>query len=627
MWRAVAPILACSMVVAATACGGDEEQPTEPDEQPSPRVTIVEVEPSSAELRAIGATRDFEATARDQDGETMSGVGFSWSIGTDSVASVGKDGNVTSAANGTTAVIAEAEGVADSATLVVEQEVASVRVTPDSVRSEVIGDRIEFDATAVDRNDHPVRAAEFGWSSSDTAVVVVDDGGNATTRGEGSASVTATAEEVRGSARLVVRRPADRLVRNFAGPSDVHHPARPDVAASPQRVLVVDGGYGLALYSKSGDELDFAYGGRVSGETVQGGTKARVVFDPGAERFFVVGGTGPATEETPGRFLVLVSRTPNPPDFSAEHWHRFVFPMDHESPEFDEANPARPRIGVSRGAVVLESFMAESQGPGDPCFTRLVILDKEELLAGEVSDTTEIDIGDDPDQYCPDLVPVKHSGDLPLFLNDGALEVWGIEDPLDDPSLEKAEITGAAGAFAGHSPDARQPDTEQELINFSRVTAQPIRSGAALWVAGTERVQTEAGARSGVRWLQLDVSDWPASVHAEQSGLFFSDRYALYPAIAGNDDGDFAVVYGRSSEDEFPSVYFRYGDGAWPGDSISGPKLLREGEASLTDGDGRIPYGDWFGASLDPADRSAWLVGEYVLDQETWGMWVGKVGF
>lgn len=629
MRRAVVPILACSMVVAATACGGDEERPTEPDEQPSPRVTAVEVEPSSAELNAIGVDQDFEATARDQDGDPMSGVDLSWSVGTDSVASVDGNGTVTSAANGTTAVVAEADGIADSATLVVEQEVTTVAVSPDSVRSEVIGSAVELEAMALDRNDQPVKAAEFEWSSSDTTVAVVDDDGVATTTGEGSASVTASVEDVRGSARLVVRLPADRLVGDFAGPGDSPHTKlRPDVAVSPRRVIVSQTGFGGTLYTRSGSRLD-AGGFNVVRDSARAGTKTRVVFDPDSERFFMVGGTGPASEDEPGQFLLLVSRTSDPSDFSEQNWHGFVIEADPEGAVFDEAHPARPRIGVSRNAVVLESFMAESQGPGDPCFTRIVILDKEMLLNGRIGEKTEIDVGKAPDQYCPSLVPVKFSQGSPLFVAwTGELEVWGVQNPLAEPTLEKTVVAGGSGTFTGgEPPDAPQPETGQELVNFRDITAQPVRAGDVVWTAGTKRVETDVGPRSGVQWVQLDVSDWPASAQVVTSGLFSSEHYALYPAIAGNAEGDFTVVYGRSSEEEFPSLYHRYSDGAWPGDSISRPQLLKEGEASLTTGEGRIPYGDYFGASLDPTDRSAWLVGEYVMDPGSTGAWVGKVGF
>lgn len=714
MRRAILRLLVSALAVVASACGGGEDQPTEPDDQPAPQLTTIEVSPDSAKLTALGDSQDYDATARDENGDALSGVDFNWSVSPDTVGTVDSDGTVTAEAsgsatveaeargvtgaadltvirevaslevtpdsatltalgdtqdfdatatacngdtiaaahlswtvspdsmgsidgdgtvtveaNGLAAVVAEAKEVRDSATLVVEQEVAAVQVSPDSARSEVIGGTVEFEATAVDRNEHPVPGREFTWASSDTTVAAVDRDGSATTRSQGSVSVTASVGNHRGAARLVVRLPSNRLAQDFAGPSYRHTKARFDVAASSNRVVIADVGVGVHLYSKAGSKLDHAGMREFFGDSVSGGGKSRVVFDPDTERFFVVGTTGPATDEQPGYFALFVSKTSNPSAVNKEEWHAFLFPMDHEQAIFDEAHPARPRVGVSEDAVVLESFMAESQGPGDPCFTRLVVLNKEKLLDDTVADSTEIDIGDSDNEYCPSLVPVKFSQGAPLFVAwTGELEVWGVQNPLTEPTLEQTVATGGSGTFTGGDPpDAPQPDTDQELINFRDITAQPVRAGDVVGTAGTKRVETDVGPRSGVQWVQLDVSNWPASVHTLESGLFYTEHYAVYPAIAGNEHGDFAVIYGRSSNEEYPSLYYRYADSSWPADSISGPQLLKKGEASLTVGDGRVPYGDYFGASLDPADRSAWLVGEYAIDHETVEAWVGKVAF
>lgn len=188
---------------ALAACGGGEEPPTEPEE-PDPRVTTVEVTPSSAELDAVGETRDFEATARDQDGNPMSGVSFSWSVAPDSVASVDGEGTVTAEAEGAATVEAEAGGVTGSADLSVDPELASLEVSPDSARLTAIGDTQDFGATAEDANGHPVSGVSVAWSVGDTAVARVDTAGRAVAETEGATRVVARAGGRADSARLAV---------------------------------------------------------------------------------------------------------------------------------------------------------------------------------------------------------------------------------------------------------------------------------------------------------------------------------------------------------------------------------------------------------------------------------------
>ena len=108
------------------ACGGggDPDAPADPggpDDPPGsePAVATVTVSPASAELGELGATRDFQAEARDPGGSVISGVSFAWTSTRPSVADVDGDGTVTARSNGGTEIVAEAEGVSGRARLAV----------------------------------------------------------------------------------------------------------------------------------------------------------------------------------------------------------------------------------------------------------------------------------------------------------------------------------------------------------------------------------------------------------------------------------------------------------------------------------------------------------------------------
>lgn len=193
--RAPVALASLALLFLLAGCGGGgDEQPTDPGE-PSSELTTVEVSPSSAELNALDATQDFDATARDQDGSTISGVDFSWSLTPDSVGSVDTGGTATARANGTATVEAEAQGVTGSAQLTVDQEAAAVAVSPeaDTLRSE--GDTTRYDAEAEDANGNPVADAAFDWAVSDTAVATVDTAGLVTAKANGTVAVAASETE------------------------------------------------------------------------------------------------------------------------------------------------------------------------------------------------------------------------------------------------------------------------------------------------------------------------------------------------------------------------------------------------------------------------------------------------
>jgi len=209
---------AALVVLALLAgCNGDGGM-TEPG--PETQIVTVEVSPAADTLVALGQTAQLTATARDADGDVVSGVTFTWSSGNAGVVSVDQTGAATAVSNGVAQITATAAGVSGNAQLRVAQEVEGVTVTPSTATLTTIGATQQFSAEASDANGNVVQGIKFLWQSSNPSVAVVDTTGLATVQSAGVATVTAAARGVPGNAVLTVDQTIAQL-GFLTQPSDV----------------------------------------------------------------------------------------------------------------------------------------------------------------------------------------------------------------------------------------------------------------------------------------------------------------------------------------------------------------------------------------------------------------------
>jgi adhesin/invasin len=201
---------------------------TDPVEQ----VVVIEVVPDTVTLTALGATRQFEAVARDEDGNVVPGVAFSWASDDDLVASIDTAGLATAVANGTATVAATANGVTGTATVTVRQRVSSLvlsKACPSSQGSPVIlalhnsfvvpscdtltavDRQLQVIAEAYDANGNPVIGATVVWTTGQPAVATVDSTGLVTAVGNGTTTITATADDAASQIEVVVRQAVSSL--------------------------------------------------------------------------------------------------------------------------------------------------------------------------------------------------------------------------------------------------------------------------------------------------------------------------------------------------------------------------------------------------------------------------------
>ncbi len=194
----------------AVSCGGDDDG--DPPMEPGPSVASVSVTPQEATI-AAGQTAEFSASAEDSDGNSVDDAEFSWSSTSSSVATVDDQGVATGESDGTTEIVAEAEGVADSASLTVSSASASsiAQVSGDGQSGVTTRDYDEpLVVEASDENGDPVEGAPIDWAvasgdaSLSSQTTVTDSEGRASVGVEagtstGSITVEASHEGADGS--------------------------------------------------------------------------------------------------------------------------------------------------------------------------------------------------------------------------------------------------------------------------------------------------------------------------------------------------------------------------------------------------------------------------------------------
>ncbi len=234
--RTLTPFILIAFPLALGACSKKKScgSPVEPIPEPkligisiSPRDHTIEVE----ELLQFLATGFYD----DESEKDITGL-VSWTSSANQVAEIsdtaGSKGLATGLFPGMTIIEASLDDISDSTTLtVIPPTLISIEVTPvDPIIEEET--EIQFQATGIFSNETTQDlTTEVTWSSSDTAVATISNAsgseGEATGRGEGTTTITATLDDLSGSTTLTVVPP--ELVSIEVTPPDPTIPVEAEI--------------------------------------------------------------------------------------------------------------------------------------------------------------------------------------------------------------------------------------------------------------------------------------------------------------------------------------------------------------------------------------------------------------
>ena len=185
------------MCFAAISCGGGGGATG-----PTP-VASVAVDLGKSSL-VIGETTTATATAKDANGNVLSGRVTAWWTNNPSVATVSSTGLVTAVTVGAATITATSEGRGGTATVTVgSPPVASVTVSLASTAI-TVGSTTQATATTLDASGNALTGRTVSWSSDNSFVATVSNAGVVTGIGGGSVNITAASEGKNGSAALTV---------------------------------------------------------------------------------------------------------------------------------------------------------------------------------------------------------------------------------------------------------------------------------------------------------------------------------------------------------------------------------------------------------------------------------------
>lgn len=166
-------------------------------------VSSVDMDPGDLKLET-GETARIEATPRSAAGDALQGRSIQWSSSATGVATVNQSGLVTARSPGSALIRARSEGVTGTTLVTVSTvPVASVEVTP-ATATVFVGKALQLDATTLDAEGNTLAGRDVDWSSDNDDIASVSSNGKVLALAAGAATITATSEGKKGTAKITV---------------------------------------------------------------------------------------------------------------------------------------------------------------------------------------------------------------------------------------------------------------------------------------------------------------------------------------------------------------------------------------------------------------------------------------
>lgn len=159
-------------------------------------ITVAQLSLSTSKLTLKkGANQTLQANA------TPSGLKVEWSSDKPGIAKVDQNGKVTAVSNGTATITAKLGSISASCTVTVTTNISSVKMSKKTLSMNV-GDKKTLKASPSPATASSTKAA---WKSSNSKIAAVDKNGKITAKKPGTATITATISDKKGTCKVTVK--------------------------------------------------------------------------------------------------------------------------------------------------------------------------------------------------------------------------------------------------------------------------------------------------------------------------------------------------------------------------------------------------------------------------------------
>jgi len=411
-------------------------------------------------------------------------------------------------------------------------------------------------------------------------------------------------------------------------------PPDPEMAVGPNHVIAVVNSM-IEIYDRDGNTVS----GPTQSDTFFSGVPGcsgtfdpNVLYDEREDRFFI-GYDSSSGPDTDNGYCLAATATPDP----TGTWNRFSFDASANPGDFFDF----PHAGVGDVAIFMGANIFPEGGSGNPFHADVWAIDKFAMYAGDplpmpVRKTLDDGDGSSPDTPQPMNAHGWANGTWPgephYILAECQFDgtnmcIWSWDDPFGADNFNlvgQIDLNAETGVTGGFPLDTPQQGGDDLQGNDFRPQDAEYRNGS-IFMTQTVACNPGGGSVNCARWAEID----PTQPSFVQGGVFASDgEFRTFPDAAVNDCGDVVIGYTKSSPDMFPGVYYTGRLADDPPGTLRLEAELKAGEVTYTSFD--TPphrWGDYTGATSDPAGDLLWYLGEYSRDNtSTTSKWGNHIG-
>gem|GEM_PF-2846797 len=423
----------------------------------------------------------------------------------------------------------------------------------------------------------------------------------------------------------------EALSQNFQGITQtLYTPPDPVVAVGPNYVLEAVN-HSFAIYTKSGTKIsqinfqDFFSSFVTNNDII---TDPKVIYDQYAQRFvMLILDINSANHK--GDYLIAASQSSDP----TGSWYKYSSDATRDGSTATSNGPDYPGLGYDNNAVYVTSNQYASYDTGSFQYAKIRIFDKSQLYNYQTLTYIDFDKMSDNYGHAFTIKPAQHFGttSTAYFLNTerygaSSLTLWRITNPLSSPTISHTTVNVAS--YSSNSPynTVPQKGSTVPIEGNNSETQDVIYRSGYVYTAFADLHDWGSGTVVAIRYLKINVSSNTAVIDAEYGA---NGNNYIYPAIFVDEYGNIAMVFSRSSSNEYPNVRWtirRTSDNA-----VQASQLLHSGNGPYTyttrNNDAR--WGDYSGIGLDGNKNTRiWFCGEWATNNTNdWSTQIGSFDF